>query len=77
MKSVVNYANKYLADKFYNGLGRQLDLQMQKVEARAEKAGIKANQIATAKNLINLGSSNDFISKATGLKENIIENLRK
>ena len=68
MASVVNYADKYLKDEFYNGLGSQLDLQMQKVEARAEKAGMKANQIATAKNLINLGSSNDFISKATGLK---------
>lgn len=73
MASVVNYADKYLKDEFYDGLGSQLDLQMQKVEARAEKA----EKIATAKNLINLGSSNDFISKATGLKENIIENLRK
>ena len=81
MASVVNYADKYLKDEFYNGLGSQLDLQMQKVEARAEKAGMKAGikseKLETAKNLINLGSSNDFISKATGLKENIIENLRK
>lgn len=81
MASVVNYADKYLKDEFYNGLGSQLDLQMQKVEARAEKAGVKAGikseKLETAKNLINLGSSNDFISKATGLKENIIENLRK
>ena len=73
MASVVNYADKYLKDEFYNGLGSQWDLQMQKVEAKAEKA----EKIATAKNLINLGSSNDFISKVTGLKENIIENLRK
>ena len=77
MASVVNYADKYLKDEFYNGLGSQLDLQMQKVEARAEKAGAKSEKLATAKNLINLGSTNDFISKATGLKENIIENLRK
>ena len=49
MKSVVNYANKYLADKFYNGLGSQLDLQMQKVEARAEKAGMKAGMNAGMK----------------------------
>ena len=49
MASVVNYADKYLKDEFYNGLGSQLDLQMQKVEARAEKAGMKAGMKARMK----------------------------
>ena len=84
MTSVVNYADKYLKDEFYNGLGSQLDLQMQKVEARAEKAGmkagrqagIKANQIATAKRMLAKGIDLDLTAELTGLSIKVLEKLK-
>ena len=76
MKNVVNYADKYLADEFYNGLGSQWDLQMQKVEARAEKAGMKANQIATAKRMLADGLNLEKTSKYTGLSIKVLEKLK-
>lgn len=76
MASVVNYANKYLADEFYNGLGSQWDLQMQKVEARAEKVGMKANQIETAKRMLAKGIDLDLTAELTSLSIKVLEKLR-
>ena len=76
MASVVNYANKYLADEFYNGLGSQWDLQMQKVEARAEKVGMKANQIETAKRVLAKGIDLDLTAELTSLSIKVLEKLR-
>ena len=72
MKNVVNYADKYLADEFYNGLGSQWDLQMQKVEARAEKA----EKIAIAKRMLAKGINLDLTAELTGLSIKVLEKLR-
>ena len=37
MASVVNYADKYLKDEFYNGLGSQLDLQCKKLKQELKR----------------------------------------
>ena len=84
MASVVNYADKYLKDEFYNGLGSQLDLQMQKVEARAEKAGMKARmkagakseKLATAKRMLAKGIDLDLTAELTGLSIKVLEKLK-
>ncbi len=80
MASVVNYADKYLKDEFYNGLGSQLDLQMQKVEARAEKAGMKAGakseKLATAKRMLAKGIDLDLTAELTGLSIKVLEKLK-
>ena len=72
MASVVNYADKYLKDEFYNGLGSQLDLQMQKVEARVEKA----EKIATAKRMLAKGIDLDLTAELTGLSIKVLEKLK-
>ena len=84
MASVVNYADKYLKDEFYNGLGSQLDLQMQKVEARVEKAGMKAGmkagakseKLATAKRMLAKGIDLDLTAELTGLNIKVLEKLK-
>ena len=81
MASVVNYADKYLKDEFYNGLGSQLDLQMQKVEARVEKAGMKARmkagakseKLATAKRMLAKGIDLDLTAELTGLSIKVLK----
>ena len=76
MEQALKYIQSYLDNDANKGYGSQYDLDVEIAREEGEKAGIKAEKYETAKNLISLGSSNDFISKATGLKENIIEKLR-
>ena len=88
MEQALKFVDAYLANDANKGYGSQYDLDVEIAREEGEKvgraagekvgrkAGIKAEKYETAKNLISLGSSNDFISKATGLKENIIEKLR-
>ena len=84
MEQTLKFLEAYLADESNKGYGSLYDYDVEEAREEGEragrkagrKAGIKSEKIATAKNLINLGSNNDFIAKATGLKENIIEKLR-
>ena len=76
MEQALKFVDAYLANDANKGNGSQYGLDVEIAREEGEKAGIKAEKYETAKNLISLGSSNDFISKATGLKENIIEKLR-
>ena len=72
MASVVKYADKYLKDEFYNGLGCQLDLQMQYAEARGEEA----SQMAIAKRMLEKGMDLDETAELTGLSINVLEKLK-
>ena len=76
MEQTLKFLEAYLADESNKGYGSLYDYDVEEAREEGERAGRKANQIAIAKNLISLGSNNDFIAKATGLKENIIEKLR-
>ena len=51
-----------------------LDQQYRLQAARGE--GIEIERVAIARNLINLGSDNEFISKATGLSPEELQKLR-
>ncbi len=76
MEQALKYIQSYLDNDANKGYGSQYDLDVEIAREEGEKAGIKSNQMSTVKNLIGLGSTNDFISKATGLEESAIERIR-
>ena len=76
MEQALKYIQSYLDNDANKGYGSQYDLDVEIAREEGEKAGKKAEKMSTVKNLIGLGSTNDFISKATGLEESAIERIR-
>ena len=84
MEQALKYVQAYLDNDANKGYGSQYDLDVEIAREEGEKAGkkagrkagIKSEKMSTVRNLISLGSTNDFISKATGLEESTIERIR-
>ncbi len=77
MEQALKFIDAYLADESNQGYGSQYDLDVEEAREEGEKAGIKANQIATAKKMLADGMNLEKTAKYTGLSIKVLEKLRK
>ncbi len=76
-KQTLKFIDAYLADESNQDFGSQYDLDVEEAREEGERAGRKANQIATAKRMLADGMNLEKTSEYTGLSIKILEKLRK
>ena len=76
-KQTLKFLEAYLADESNQDFGSQYDLDVEEAREEGERAGRKANQIATAKRMLADGMNLVKTSEYTGLSIKILEKLRK
>lgn len=73
-KQTLKFIDAYLADESNQDFGSQYDLDVEEAREEGERAGRKANQIATAKRMLADGMNLEKTSEYTGLSIKILEN---
>ncbi len=80
-KQTIKFLEAYLADESNKGYGSLYDYDVECAREEGEKAGrkagIKANQLATAKRMLAKGMNLDLTSELTGLSIEVLEKLNK
>ena len=76
-KQTLKFLEAYLADESNKGYGSLYDYDVEEAREEGERAGRKANQIATAKRMLADGMNLEKTSEYTGLSIKILEKLRR
>ncbi len=76
-KQTLKFLEAYLADESNQDFGSQYDLDVEEAREEGERAGRKANQIATAKRMLADGLNLEKTSEYTGLSIKVLEKLRR
>ena len=76
-KQTLKFLEAYLADESNQDFGSQYDLDVEEAREEGERAGRKANQIATAKRMLADGMNLVKTSEYTGLSIKVLEKLRR
>ena len=77
MEQALKFVDAYLANDANKGYGSQYDLDVEEAREEGERAGRKANQIATAKRMLADGMNLEKTSEYTGLSIKVLEKLRR
>ena len=76
-KQTLKFLEAYLTDESNQDFGSQYDLDVEEAREEGERAGRKANQIATAKRMLADGLNLEKTSEYTGLSIKVLEKLRR
>ena len=77
MKQALKYIQSYLDNDANKGYGSQYDLDVEIAREEGEKAGIKSNQMSTARKMLADGMTLEKTSEYTGLSIKVLERLKK
>ena len=77
MKQALKFIDAYLANDANKGYGSQYDLDVEIAREEGEKAGIKSNQMSTARKMLADGMTLEKTSEYTGLSIKVLERLKK
>ncbi len=76
MEQALKYVQSYLDNDANKGYGSHWDYDVEEAREEGEKAGRKANQIATAKRMLADGMNLEKTSEYTGLSIKVLEKLK-
>ena len=76
MKQALKFIDAYLANDANKGYGSQYDLDVEIAREEGEKAGIKSNQMSTARKMLEKGMGLELTAELTGLSVKVLEKLR-
>ena len=77
MEQALKYIQSYLDNDANKGYGSQYDLDVEIAREEGEKAGIKSNQMSTARKMLADGMTLEKTSEYTGLSIKVLERLKK
>ena len=77
MKQALKFIDAYLANDANKGYGSQYDLDVEIAREEGKKAGIKFNQMSTARKMLADGMTLEKTSEYTGLSIKVLERLKK
>ena len=76
MKQALKYIQSYLDNDANKGYGSQYDLDVEIAREEGEKAGIKSNQMSTARKMLADGMTLEKTAEYTGLSVKVLERLK-